>query len=1034
MDALSFWKQKIVQFLHDPPSKPFAMRPGMGGHEARAKEIFERLAGVPFKYRWRWPDWAATGADRPVLPRFQVHWWLQPYVTHPLAGPDHVLSVKAPSETHSIRLLQEEELNDLERLAPDDALTQEATEAGPKALTDWNDAAALQETFYFLWRSYMRGPKRDPLSMLWEVMPADSRCPDHSVWNHMRMTSALAFLNKAKLPPEQQPWLLCFSLGPVGRFIAEARTSRDLWIGSFLLSDLIWHAMEPIVRRYGPDCIVYPDLHANPYVDTWLAAHERYHDALPEGAATGTFAAVLPNTFTALIPRGGAGHLPDLADLAKQAEKAVTHRWQELAELVKTWLQGNLPGGWQDIWKKQHETPPIYTVWSAVPWMRADEEREDRLKPWVEGRIWLHVEEVRDAYQKTNERYLNLERGFDYALTHHLLRQRHAQRKATAPDPAIAGALGEKCTLCGKRQALTPSKTADSIDSDRQAARSFWSHELLDPDRTGAERLCAVCTMKRFLIPAGYDPKTRRLTGLNRVWASADIDLVDLLDKGNKVRVPFPSTATLAAQVFLGDITSNQVLQPALKRVVECANNAGIRQTSFPRALPRLSAAHRDGSEIAQEFLLLEAEDVLFPEVIGPNSRKAQSAKKEKNVDIQALHDAVVNLREEAARLGLGAPGTHIAVVKLDGDSMGKLLLGDPDRLHANFHDILHPDAPGKLVKAPGWDKLLGQKRLTGPSLHAFISRALGHFSHRIVPWVVEREFSGCLIYAGGDDVLALVPAPQALGLCARLQQIYAAGWIIDSCPDEIAWDWRHKGWRGRHDEGAARRRFAPIVPSKNVIPWPVPQQQLAPHVVSQQPWPAEQADIQGELLPLLGPGQSLSASIIYAHYKTPLSGLVKAAETLLEDEAKDRAGRGAVALRLRSRGGEKLTCALKWKSGEDPLGAYRLLSATTEGFRTGRIPGRLPYKLRELSGLVHAARASHAQDTDKGHDALVRLARGLFAEACERGKSTQEWEAACQLWLMGLGLGESAHWDNPEAGLLLCRGLASLDAGKEEA
>ena len=30
--------------------------------------------------------------------------------------------------------------------------------------------------------------------LLWAEMPADTRCPDHSIWDHMRVTTALAFL------------------------------------------------------------------------------------------------------------------------------------------------------------------------------------------------------------------------------------------------------------------------------------------------------------------------------------------------------------------------------------------------------------------------------------------------------------------------------------------------------------------------------------------------------------------------------------------------------------------------------------------------------------------------------------------------------------------------------------------------------------------------------------------------------------------------------------------------------------------------
>ncbi|MEZ5352293.1 MAG: hypothetical protein R2762_06615 [Bryobacteraceae bacterium] len=83
-------------------------------------------------------------------------------------------------------------------------------------------------------------------------------------------------------------------------------------------------------------------------------------------------------------------------------------------------------------------------------------------------------------------------------------------------------------------------------------------------------------------------------------------------------------------------------------------------------------------------------------------------------------------------------------------------------------------------MKQAGWLDLLDAKRLIGPSLHAFISAALANFSHRIVPWVVEREFSGRLIYAGGDDVLCLAPAADALPWPPGFNS-FSAAWVVDT-------------------------------------------------------------------------------------------------------------------------------------------------------------------------------------------------------------------------------------------------------------
>ena len=145
-------------------------------------------------------------------------------------------------------------------------------------------------------------------------------------------------MTQKNLSEHQEPWLFRFSIGPAQRFIKESRTSRDLWTGSFILSDLAWHAMKPIVKHYGPDSIIYPDLRENPRADVWLYGQDPAY--LLQGNNPLTYAAVLPNTFTAILPRGAKGkdHLVPIEDLAAMAEKSVNDRWHELEDIVYKWF------------------------------------------------------------------------------------------------------------------------------------------------------------------------------------------------------------------------------------------------------------------------------------------------------------------------------------------------------------------------------------------------------------------------------------------------------------------------------------------------------------------------------------------------------------------------------------------------------------------------------------------------------------------------------------------------------------------------
>lgn len=1083
MDELSFWKQKLVQFFHDPPGKPFASYPKAGGHKQVARELYKHFVDLPFKHYNLYPDWAAAGADRPMLSQpkekgtspVQVAWYNRPILTHPLGDAQWQVDVSRADPKSQAPLhaeLRQEQLEGLDQIKD--------------PLFDWQNSEELKKGFNGLWRGFREAlvAGRDG-NLLWSEMPAESRIPDHSIWDHLRVTTALAFLPNRKQtlrdPNDPQcPWLLRFALHPVQRFIAEARTSRDLWLGSFLLADLIWHAMAPVVERYGYDCIIYPDLRGNPLVDNWLEA--KNPDWLPDSArGRASFASLLPATFTALVPRGGDGDfLQPLEALAASCQEALDQRWQDLAKIVEDWLTGEVGAGpWQAIWQRQ-QRQVITATWSAVAWLppeklkheaslrrralpaqradfRADldaadlaaiQARKARLAPWMPQDVWFHYERARDVYAHTHLDWHQMERGFDYALTHHQLLARHALRRAQDQGVAATEEPGEKCTCCGRRQALTKAKPGN-LNQDRKATREFWQHKSLDPTGTGQERLCGVCALKRFLVRAGKD-KTGQLIGINPVWAGRN-PAPGILE-GKEVRAPFPSTATIAAQKFIAQVVAQPELAPQLRAIVQAHQAAELTPTSFPRALPRLAAAAK-AYPVQAEFLKLEAEEVLFPEALRGQARglRAKGASgdaraRDQAQKLEALAKKVADLHSQARALKLPAPAKRIAVLKMDGDHLGRLLLGDPQAIHTTWRQVLHPEAlrqveeisqkPDSRLGEAGWWGLLDAGRLMGPSLHAYISRALANFSHHIVPWVVEREFSGRLIYAGGDELLCLVPGDEALGLAARLQQLFSAPWIVDTqAGDEEQWGWRHSGWQGDYDQNHARRRFAlPVFKPGVPVSLPIKEvDQVHRHVVGDEQGEIllPELPVQGPVLPMLGPGVSLSAGIAFGHYKTPLSYLLERAGRMLDQEAKTHADRQAVALSHASRSGEKNVFAMKWGEGE--AGAYATLNQVIRGFANGDLPGRLPYKLREMAPLVAALSPEEMTSPDS-------WLRGLFDAAAGEHIPRGLKDAAFRVWQQGVAMDQVAQnqGDSPSksdslerqvGGLLLCRALA----GNEE-
>ena len=102
----------------------------------------------------------------------------------------------------------------------------------------------------------------------------------------------------------------------------------------------------------------------------------------------------------------------------------------------------------------------------------------------------------------------------------------------------------------------------------------------------------------------------------------------------------------------------------------------------------------------------------------------------------------------------------YIAVIGMDGDQMGKWISGEKT-----------PPFRDQLAAAPphGLEEL--HRPLT-PAYHLQFSEALANFSIWTAAKVVEN-YGGQLIYAGGDDVLAMLPADRAIDCAWELKKAF---------------------------------------------------------------------------------------------------------------------------------------------------------------------------------------------------------------------------------------------------------------------
>ena len=141
-----------------------------------------------------------------------------------------------------------------------------------------------------------------------------------------------------------QKSLLLFQIGPVQDFISAARSTRDLWSGSYLIAYLSAAGIKCLTDRFGKESVIFPSL-------------ENQKVCCAVEKCTGTVSdpgqPSLPNRFLACIPSGGA------LDTAKDVERAIRTKLQLISqvcfnEFLKLFPESAMD--YRDRWDRQVES------------------------------------------------------------------------------------------------------------------------------------------------------------------------------------------------------------------------------------------------------------------------------------------------------------------------------------------------------------------------------------------------------------------------------------------------------------------------------------------------------------------------------------------------------------------------------------------------------------------------------------------------------------------------------------------------------
>lgn len=809
----NYWEQKMRYFLHDPIDKALSIP----GHEIRAEQIAGAFGvSTPSKDEVSHYDSIAAGMDRANLPghsentayKGSIDFYKFPQITHPVSGGALKFQgsyLKAQETTQQIVDLIKKDTNNTNE--------------------KWNKQTYFNYLFFLL-RKRVIVENCGNLGFLWDRIPADTRMPDHSIWNHSGMVSALGscftMSRENKKNNINGVSMVVFAISPVQPFITKTRKLRDHWVASVILSWLAFEGICSVMEELGADHILYPSLQDQPLVEAFLsrAMPKNFTDFISDfkafkinsGIYEDATVASFPNKFVFLAPAG----MED--KFVEKIEARIRKEWKELSEIVLDWL-GEKAG------EKKH-LKPIFDRqtdnfwqfnWSSAYLVTLDKEKD--INKLFDEKKFRHIFQTIEDFAKYNIYKKKDQPDYVYPVTHSLVQTvmaasksvpittRESKTRIREPEPGI------KCPVCGEFEILHEISGKDYQPSQyKKISEKFWNR--ISKSRGEAtvkegEQLCSICAIKRMA------PHAIKELGKDHILNS--------VFKNGK----FPSTTEMATVELRDKLRADGELPP-----------------------------------------LSPSDDI---------------SKTEEDWIEQRHEGADDHIKEEQDK--------YYAILMMDGDRMGDLVNGKT--VEAKWRDVLHPELVKRyddgMLKAnadlwqnvvikkedcsEGNDQLneqrrgyLNEKRIISPALHSALSESLGAFALHAVPRII-KDCQGKLVYAGGDDVAAVLPLSRAFEATAKIQKAY-------------------------------NTKFAAI--NENGV--------------------TELKDItNGEtpviLLPGTGKDISISGAIVILHHKQPLRGALEEAHHLLDSVAKSKKGRNAVAVRLKKRSGHTRDFAAKWNA-----------------------------------------------------------------------------------------------------------------------
>lgn len=502
--------------------------------------------------------------------------------------------------------------------------------------------------------------------------------------------------------------ILHFTIGPVQGFIAEARRTRDLWAGSFLLSWLTGQAMVAIVGKNGSAVrgkIDFPQVLAGFGVDD-----DPLLSALRNGVKNGDegpFIGSIPNRFKATVDAG--------FDPSACAD-AVRAAWRQLAEAVWTEFV-------QTLNNKREKVDADYTrkIWDR------------QIENFWEINWVLGPEAPNAAGQSTDGAWLDRRKNW---------------RSHYPSEPEG----GDHCQIMGHYQEISGFVRGQST-TERERQDKFWNtlRRRVGPyNLRRNERLCAIALVKRF-FPLLKPETMRKVIGW---WPGPPPDSNNRSPIRN-----WPSVSFIAAVPWLTAATqlAGTECEAFSKLVYQNTENwrdiGGMTDGVYGETCTTIKGLDKgDFAKLDGQFFFEDAIRSMDVDVFERNTGPDDKEDERRAATLKALGTLVTALDKKRptithdgkpVRVPSPRASEFYAVLLVDGDEIGKKLREDPENARrglARFTVGAKSDGSGSKLDS--------------------------------VPEIIAKH-QGVTIYAGGDDVLAILPLDTAINAACALNKAY---------------------------------------------------------------------------------------------------------------------------------------------------------------------------------------------------------------------------------------------------------------------